>query len=124
MDKLFLGSRYILGLIFTVFGLNGFLQFIPMPPPTPEMGSFMGALAATGYFFPLLKGTEILVGLALLSGKFVPLSLVILAPITINILAVHVFIDMGGLAMGVFVTALHVIVMYAYKDAYAALLKP
>lgn len=68
MKKLSTGSRYLLGTIYFVFGLNGFLQFIPMPPLPEAAGSLMGALAATGYFFPFLKGVEVISGLLLLSG--------------------------------------------------------
>ena len=123
MDKVLLGSRIVLGLIFTVFGLNGFFNFIPMPPPAPEMGAFMGALAASGYFFPLLKGTEVLVGLALLSGKFVPLALIVLAPISIDIFFVHAVIDPAGLPMGILVLALHLVLIKGNWESYKELFK-
>ena len=64
--------RYILGAAFFVFGLNGFLHFIPQPPPPPAAGAFIGALIATGYMLPLIKGTEVLAGLFLLGNRFVP----------------------------------------------------
>lgn len=79
-------ARWILGLIFFVFGLNGFFNFIPMPETMPEkMATFMGGLMASQYFFPLLKGTEVVCGALLLIGAFVPLALIVLAPIIINI---------------------------------------
>jgi uncharacterized membrane protein YphA (DoxX/SURF4 family) len=123
MEKVTLISRILLGLMLTIFGLNGFLQFIPFPPPPLELGSFMGALGATGYFFPLLKTTEILIGIALLVGRFVPLGLVVLAPITINIIAVHAFLDPSGLPMGVLIVILQGILVKATWPAYEGLLK-
>ena len=74
-------ARLALGAIFTVFGLNGFLHFIPAPPPSGLAAVFVGGLGASGYFFPLLKGTAVAVGLLLLSNRFVPLALTVLAPI-------------------------------------------
>ena len=82
-------ARIFLGLIFFVFGLNGFLQFMPQPPQPEAAGAFIGALAATGYMFPLIKGTEVVAGLLLLSGRFVPLALTLLAPIIVNIALFH-----------------------------------
>lgn len=87
-----LAARIFLGLVFTVFGLNGFLGFLPMPEMPELAGSFMGALAATGYMFPLIKGTEVATGVLLLSNRFVPLALALLAPITVNILLFHIFL--------------------------------
>lgn len=82
-------SRLGLGFVFTVFGLNGFLGFLPQPEMPGEAGAFLGALAATGYMFPLIKGTEVVAGLLLLSNRYVPLALTLLAPITVNILLFH-----------------------------------
>jgi putative oxidoreductase len=90
-------SRLFLGLAFVVFGLNGFLQFIPMPPLPEAAGAYMGAMAATGYFFPLLKITEIVAGLLLLFNRFTALALVVLAPIVVQILFFHAFLTPGAL---------------------------
>ncbi len=68
-------ARLFLGLVFTVFGLNFFLHFLPMPPAPPRAAAFAGALFASGYLFPLLKATEVVAGLLLLGGLFVPLAL-------------------------------------------------
>lgn len=118
-------ARVLLGLLFLVFGLNGFLQFLPQPSVqmSPEAGQFMGGLMAAGYFFPLLKGTEVLAGLMLLSGKFVPLALVILAPIILNIAAVHIFL-VPGLGMTVVIAALELYLAWAYRDAFRGVLNP
>ena len=68
-------ARLFLGLVFTVFGLNFFLHFLPTPPSPPRASAFAGALFASGYLLQLLKTTEILAGLLLLSNRFVPLAL-------------------------------------------------
>ena len=74
-------ARIVLGLIYFVFGLNFFLHFLPTPPSAGgPADSFAGALFQSGYFFPFLKGLEVVMGILLLAGVFVPLALVILAP--------------------------------------------
>ena len=85
--------RVLLGLFFAVFGLNGFVNFIPPPETSPAGEAFLTALAATGYMLPLIKGTELGVGVLLVSGRCVPLALVLLAPVTVNILLFHVVLD-------------------------------
>jgi len=116
-------ARVLLGLVFFVFGLNGFFQFIPAPPPPPAAGAFAGALFATGYFFPLLKTVETLSGLLLLSGRFVPLALTALAPIVVNIVFFHAFLHPAGLAVPVVVLGLEVFLAWCYRSSFAPLLK-
>jgi len=113
--------RLVLGLIFLVFGLNGFLQFIPIPPPAGAAAEFMGGLAAAGYFFPMMALTQILVGAALLADRFTGLALVILAPITINIVAFHVLAP-EGMPLAVLVIALHLTVAWQRRSLYVPLL--
>ncbi|HEX2872604.1 MAG TPA: DoxX family protein [Polyangiaceae bacterium] len=115
--------RLALGAIFTVFGLNGFLHFIPAPPPSGLAAVFVGGLGATGYFFPLLKGTEIIAGLLLLSNRFVPLALTVLAPIVVNIVAFHAFLAPSGMALPVVITALGVYLAYTERAVFAPILK-
>jgi uncharacterized membrane protein YphA (DoxX/SURF4 family) len=123
MKYAILAVRYLLGVIFVVFGLNFFFQFLPMPEPTPEAGAFMGALFATGYMFPLIKVIEIVTGLALLANRFVPLALVLLAPITVNIFLVHLLLDPGGLVIGLFVLTGNFFLLFAYKNVFSEMLK-
>lgn len=110
-------ARLLLGAAMFTFGVNGFLQFLPQPPASPEGGAFLGALAATGYMFPLIKGTEVVVGALLLSGRFVPLALVVLAPVTVNILAFHALLS-PGLALPAVLVALQLYLAYAHREAY------
>lgn len=116
--------RLVFGLMLTVFGLNGFFQFLPMPPPPPEGAAYLGALAGTGYFFPFLKVTELLVGLSLLSNRFVGLALVVMAPISIQILLYHLFLDPGGLAMALFVFGANLALGIYNIATFKTLLKP
>jgi len=114
-------SRLLLGLIFFVFGLNGFLGFIPQPPMPDAAAAFVGGLASSGYFFPLLKGTEVLAGIALLSNRYVPLALAVLAPISINIFLFHLVLA-PGVGLSVVIIATQAFLAWVHKDAYAKLL--
>ena len=118
------GARILLGVAFLVFGLNGFLGFLPMPPHEGEAGAFLGALAATGYMFPLIKGTEVLVGLLLLSNRFVPLALVLLAPVMVNIVAFHAVLEPAGVAVPLALAALQLFLVWAYRVRFVDVLKP
>ena len=124
-SKVQLGARYLLGLIYFVFGLNGFLNFIPQPPMPENVMAFMGALFATGYFFPVLKATEVIGGALLLSGFAVPVALVVLAPITLQIFFFHWFMTPGieNLVLPIVMIALHVVSAMAYLHLYAPLFK-
>lgn len=116
MKKLPLIARLILGLIFFVFGLNGFFHFIPMPETMPEnLTTFMTGMIASKYFFPLLAGTQTVCGLLLLIGAFVPLALVVLAPVVLNIILVHIFMDPSGLPIAIFVGILEAYLAFFAK---------
>jgi hypothetical protein len=115
-------ARYLLGAIFFVFGLNGFLQFLPAPPLPGPAGALMGAFAASGYMFPLIKATEVLAGLALLTNRFAPLALVVLAPVTIHILAFHAVLAPAGMILPLVVLAAHLGAAWGYRSLYRPLL--
>lgn len=116
-------ARTLLGLIFLVIGLNGFLHFMPNPPVPPRAGEFMGALAAAGYMFPLIKGTEVVAAAMLLSGKLVPLALVLLAPVIVNIAAFHLFLAPSGFGMVATIVGLELFLAWAYRDSFAPVLR-
>jgi uncharacterized membrane protein YphA (DoxX/SURF4 family) len=123
MKQSALAARILLGSIFVVFGLNGFLHFLPQPSMPEGAISFFGALAMTGYILPLLFGTQIVGGVLLLVGM-VPLALVILAPIIVNIVAFHVVLAPGGLPLAVVVAAAALFLAYAHRESYGPLLFP
>jgi uncharacterized membrane protein YphA (DoxX/SURF4 family) len=118
-----IAARLLLGLVFFVLGLNGFLNFIPPPPTMPEkVTAFLGALMATGYMLPLISGTELLAGFLLLLGRFVPLALLFLAPVIVNIVAFHLFLDRSGMVIALIVTALQLYLAWAYRAAFRPVL--
>lgn len=118
-----LGARFFLGAVFFIFGLNGFLGFIPQPELPSAAGSLMGAWAQSGYFLPFVKAVEVVVGLLLLSNRFVPLALVVLAPITLNILLFHVFLAPAATGFAAFLVVAHAYLGWAYRSSFAGVLK-
>jgi uncharacterized membrane protein YphA (DoxX/SURF4 family) len=92
-------------------------------PPTGAAGQFMAGLMATGYFFPFLKATELLVGILLVSGRLVPLALIILAPIMLNIFAFHLFLIPDGIIMASLLGLMQVYLAWAYRDSFQGVLK-
>ncbi len=118
-------SRWILGLIYFVFGLNGFLNFIPVPPPPESAAAFLSGMMSTGYFFPVLKSTEVICGTLLLSGFAAPLALVILAPITFQIFLFHGFMTPGiqFIILPLVMLVLHVCSVINYWPLYRPLFK-
>lgn len=118
-------SRILLGLVYFVFGLNGFYNFlhIPMPHMSPQaMGYFQG-LMGTGYFMPLLGATQVIGGALLITGIAAPLALVILAPVTLQIFLFHVFLtpEIKMLVLPIFMSIFHIIAAAAYWPLYRPL---
>jgi uncharacterized membrane protein YphA (DoxX/SURF4 family) len=115
--------RVVLGLVLVLVGLNKLFHFMPTPPATPEMQKFLGALAASGYLIPLIAGVEAVVGIMLITDRFVPLALVVLAPISVNIVACHLAMDPAGIAPAALVAALNATLAIAYRDRYEAIFR-
>ena len=122
IQKLPAVARILLGLVFFVFGLNGFLHFLPQPPLPEGALAFVGGLASAGYCFPLLKGTEVLAGALLLSNRVVPLALAILAPIIVNIAMFHLVLA-PGLGMVAVLLACEIALAWSYRAAFAPMLR-
>ncbi len=115
-------ARILLGLMFTVFGLNGFLHFIHQPPPSNPLAiQFFTAVGASG-FANVFFAFQLLAGLLLLSGFFVPFALIILAAEIVNILAYHITMDPGGVAPGLLALVLWGIVFAGYRKSFAGAL--
>jgi putative oxidoreductase len=117
--------RTLMGLLFLFGSIVYFLMVMgvaPMPPLEGPVKTFNEGLAASGYFFNLLKITEFVCGLMLVTGRFVPLALVILSPIIINILAVHMFLDRSGLPVAIALVLANLFLAYCYRDAFKPLL--
>src|SRR5256885_11138938 len=114
-------ARLLLGLIFVVFGLNGFLNFLSMGPmPTGLAGQFIGALFLSHYYW-VVAVLQIAGGLLLLSNRFVPLALVLLGPVIVNILLYHLFLNPAGIALALFVTILWSIVFYGKRQYFSGI---
>jgi uncharacterized membrane protein YphA (DoxX/SURF4 family) len=114
-------ARILLGLIFTVFGLNGFLHFLPMPPMSGPPAEFFGALFHTGYMIRLIFADQVLGGVLLLIGLAVPFALLLLAPIVLNIFLFHLFLAPSGLPLASIVVILEVFLAWTYWELYAPL---
>ena len=117
-------ARVLLGLPLFVFGLNGFLNFIPQPEtPLPEGAvAFATALMATGYMMQLIGGTMLVVGTLLLINRFVPLALALFAPFMVNSLAFHIFLEHSGLPMAAVFAGLELYLVWTYRAAFRPML--
>ena len=115
-------ARTLLGLVFVVFGLNAFLQFIPAPPPEGLAGDFTKALFVSHYFY-IVAILQIVGGALLLLGRFVPLGLTLLGPVIVNILLFHIFLEPKGLGVAVVVSALALFLLWAYRSAFRGLIQ-
>ena len=114
-------ARILLGLIFVVLGLNGFLNFLSMGPmPTGLAGQFVGALVLSHYFW-VVAALQIAGGALLLANRFVPLALVLLGPVIVNIICYHVFLNPSGAVPAVVVTFLWLIVFYGKRQYFSGI---
>jgi putative oxidoreductase len=113
-------SRILLGLIFVVFGLNGFLNFLHAPLPPGTAGQYMMSLAATHYIHVIFL-VQLIGGILLLAGQFIPLALVLLGPVLFNILLFHVFMQPSGLPPGLLAFLLWLIIFYGVRHAFAGI---
>ena len=113
-------ARILLGVIFFVFGLNGFLNFIPVPPMTGTAGAFVGALISSHYVY-LMSGTQLIAGVLLLSNQFVPLALAMLAPVLANILMYHATMQPSGFPLAIFTTLLWAILAWRFRGYFTSL---
>jgi putative oxidoreductase len=116
-------ARILLGLIFVLFGLNGFLNFLHAPMPTGQAGQYMGVMFGSFYMhFAFL--VQLVGGVLLLSGQFIPLALVLLGPVLVNILLFHISFQPAGLPPGLLSTVLWFIIFFGYRRAFAGIFEP
>jgi len=117
-------ARILLGLIFIFFGSNAFLHFLPMPPlPQGVAGLYLKAFFESGYVY-VIGGMQLLSGLLLLIGKFVPLGLTILAAMIFNIWAFHILMAPEGFPPALVVTVLELFLVWSYRERFAGILQP
>ena len=117
-------TQILLGLLFTVFGLNGFLHFIPMGPmPTGTAGQFIGALSQSHYM-DVVFAIQLICGVLLLVNWYVLLALTVLGPVIVNIILFHACMAPSGLPLALIVSCLSLFLLWAYRDRFAAILRP
>jgi putative oxidoreductase len=115
-------ARILLGLAFVVFGLNGFLHFIPAPPPSGTAGQFATLLSTTGYM-NVVALLQVIGGLLVLLGVFVPLGLTILAPIIVNILIFHLCLAPATILPGAVAAFLELFLISRYWSNFRGLVQ-
>jgi uncharacterized membrane protein YphA (DoxX/SURF4 family) len=114
--------RVLMGLLFLFSSVTYLFDLIPVPPMEGDMKTFSEGFEASGYLMPLIKVTELICSLALISGFFVPLALVILFPIIINIFFVHLMLAPEGMPVAIFLLLASLFLAYAKRDHYKGLL--
>lgn len=114
-------ARILLGLALILFGINKFYSFIPMPQPPQHAAEFLGSLSETGYLMTFVAVLEIVIGLMLLFNLWVPFALLLLLPISINIVLFHLFLDLPSISAGLILAILNVVLLYKHKQKYKPL---
>jgi uncharacterized membrane protein YphA (DoxX/SURF4 family) len=117
-------ARVLMGLVFFVFGLNGFFHFMPEPKEAMPEGAtaLMTGFLKSGYMMPLISGTETLVGLLLLINCFVPLALAFIAPVIVNIICFHLVLMPSTIVPGIVVLVLELYLAWAYRQVFKPML--
>ena len=114
-------ARLLLGLIFVVFGLNGFLNFLNAGPmPSGLAGQFVSALVLSHYFWAV-AAIQLLGGALLLVNRFVPLGLLLLGPVIVNIMLYHLFLNTTGIALAIVIAVLWVLVFYRHRQNFSGI---
>lgn len=121
-------ARLVMGIIFLgsgIFGMLMALGVVPMPPQDPPLSepaaAFMGGLFKSGYLFQLIKATEIVVGVLLLANRFVPLALILIAPVVVNVFFVHALLMPHGLPIAIALVVMEAYLGWSYRGAYRSL---
>ena len=122
MEIVIIIVRILLGLLFVVFGLNGWFHFIPLPPRQGRAAEFIGAMIGTGYFNVILI-LQVVGGLLVLIGISVPLGLTLLGPVILNIMIFHLFMDRKGIGLALFILVLSLFLLWQYRASFAGLVQ-
>jgi putative oxidoreductase len=113
-------AQYLTGVIFLVMGLNGFLNFIPLPPPGGIAGQFLGVLYVSHYLW-VIFAFQVIAGVLLLVNRYVPLAVAVLAPVIVNILTFHALMAPSGLPLALFVAVLWTVIFIDVRPAFTGL---
>lgn len=114
--------RVLMGLMFLFSSVSFFFNLIPTPPLTGGLKTFNDGLVASVYLVPLIKGTELVCALAFISGRFVPLAVVVIFPVIVNIVLIHSFLAPEGLLVAILLLLADLFLAYYYRERYKALL--
>ena len=117
-------ARYLLALIFIVFGLNGFLHFLPMKPPSSDLARQFFTVMSASHYLSVVFALQLIAGVLFLFPRTVPLALIIAGPLIVNILLFHVLMDPGGIVPGLVVTALWFIIFWQFRAAFDGIFFP
>jgi putative oxidoreductase len=120
MNKVIVLARILLGAVFVFFGANFFLHFLKTPMPTGDAGTYVGVLF-THHFLYVVGALQLVGGLLLLVGRFVPLALVLLGPVIVNIILYHALLEPVGYAPAVVVTVLELLLLFVYRKSFRGL---
>jgi len=124
MKYIIIIARVLLGLVFTVFGSNAFLHFIPMPEMQGPAGAFIGALISSGYIY-VIAALQVIGGLCLLIGsRLAAPGLILLGPVIVNIMLYHIFLDPSGLGMAIVISVLALFLLWVYRHKFPAIFQP
>ena len=115
--------RTLMGLLFLFASITYFFKLITPPPTEGAMKIFGDGLEASVYIMPTVKVIELICGLAFVSGRFVPLASILIAPIIVNIFLVHTFLDMNGLPVAAFLVLANIFIAYFHRDSYKSLFR-
>ena len=114
--------RTLMGLLFLFASIVVLFKLVPQPELTGNVKVFMDGVNASGYLMPLIKITELLCGIAFVTGRFVPLAAIVIAPITVNIFLFHAFLDPAGLPVAIFLLLGNLFLAYTYRKNYESVL--
>lgn len=113
--------RTLMGLLFLFASIVVLFNIFPPPPLDGKMKVFMDGINASGYLLTFIKVTELICGIAFVTGRFVPLAAVVIAPVILNILMVHIFLNTDGLPVAIFLVLGNLFLGYYYRERYAPL---
>ena len=115
-------ARYLIALVFIVFGLNGFLQFLPMKPPSSDAAVKYFTVMSTSHYLWFVFGLQIISGALFLVRRTVPLALTLAGPLIVNILLFHLLMDPAGIGPGLIVTILWFVIFWRFRSAFDGIL--
>lgn len=122
-EKIRLAVQVLFGVVILAAGINKLYLFMPVPEQTPAGKEFIDFLYATGYLMYVIAIVEIVGGSLLVLNRLAPFALLLLAPVTTNILLFHIFLEQKGLLMGIFIFTLQIVLFALYRQKFTPIVK-